>query len=178
MKKYLVLLFVLLSWGVQSQEYDFQEMCLACAAAGGFYCGDDPANWTQYAPMGCVQASWINDSWEDCVDASDENGAVATSPEDCIPPEPVCDTVYVDVPIIEYVTEYIYLTDTIVEIEYVDVYITEYIDCETGMPCSTNLPEILKESEETGLMYNIMGQPIKRPESIYIHDGKVKYIMN
>ena len=80
--------------------------------------------------------------------------------------------------IIEYETEYVYLTDTIFEIEYIDVYITEYIDCETGMPCSTNLPEILKESEETGLMYNIMGQPIKRPESIYIHDGKVKYIMN
>ena len=194
MKKVVFILFVLLSWFCKGQGYDFQQLCLDCAAAGGFYCGDDPANWTQYAPMGCVQASWINDSWEDCVDASDENGAVPTTPADCAPPPQECDTVFIEIPfiewiydtivqieyetIIEYETEYVYLTDTIFEIEYIDVYITEYIDCETGMPCSTNLPEILKESEETGLMYNIMGQPIKRPESIYIHDGKVKYIMN
>jgi len=44
----------------------------ACADAGGFYCGDDESNWTQYSPEGCVQASWICDGWEDCVDASDE----------------------------------------------------------------------------------------------------------
>ena len=194
MRKIIFILFVLLSWFCKGQGYDFQQLCLDCAAAGGYYCGDDPANWTQYAPMGCVQNDWINDSWEDCVDASDENGAVPTSPEDCAPPAPICDTVFIEIPfiewiydtivqieyetIIEYETEYVYLTDTIFEIEYIDVYITEYIDCETGMPCSSNLPEIIEKSEKTGLMYNIMGQPIKRPESIYIHDGKIKYIMN
>ena len=213
MKK-LFILFVFIGSFVNAQGYDFQELCLACAEAGGFYCGDDPANWTQYAPMGCVQAGWINDSWEDCVDASDENGAVPTSPEDCAPPPQECDTVYVEIPVIEY--EYIYETDTIIEvetvieteyvyitdtvtvyedvldtmfidvIEYVEIFVidtiiefeTEYLDCETGMPCNTSIPEILEKSENDGRMYNILGQPIRRPESIYIHDGKVKYIMN
>ena len=199
MKKYIIILFAFIGSFVNAQGYDFQELCLACAEQNGFYCGDDPANWTQYAPMGCVPNGegglfYLNDGWEDCVDGSDEAEAVPTVPADCAPPPQECDTVFIEIPfiewiydtivqieyetIIEYETEYVYLTDTIFEIEYIDVYITEYIDCETGMPCSTNLPEILKESEETGLMYNIMGQPIKRPESIYIHDGKVKYIMN
>ena len=122
MKK-LFILFVFIGSFVNAQGYDFQELCLACAEAGGFYCGDDPANWTQYAPMGCVQAGWINDSWEDCVDASDENGAVPTSPEDCAPPPQECDTVYVEIPVIEY--EYIYETDTIIEVE--TVIETEYV---------------------------------------------------
>ena len=42
-----------------------QSLCEQCVEQNGFYCGDDPANWTQYAPMGCVQNSWINDEWED-----------------------------------------------------------------------------------------------------------------
>jgi hypothetical protein len=108
-----------------SQGYDFQELCLACAEADGYYCGDDPANWTQYAPLGCVQSAWLNDDWEDCVDAGDENGAVPTSPEDCAPPPQECDTVYVDVPVVEYVTEYVTEYDTIVE--YETVIETEYI---------------------------------------------------
>jgi len=49
----------------------------ACADAGGFYCGDDEANWTQYSPEGCVPANYICDGWEDCVDASDEADCAA-----------------------------------------------------------------------------------------------------
>ena len=49
----------------------------ACADAGGFYCGDDEANWTSYSPEGCVPANYICDGWEDCVDASDEAGCAA-----------------------------------------------------------------------------------------------------
>ena len=113
MKKFIIILFAFISSFVDAQEFDFQELCLACAEQNGFYCGDDPANWTQYAPMGCVQTAWINDEWEDCVDASDENGAVPTSPADCAPPPQECDTVYVEVPVVEY----IYETDTIVEYE-------------------------------------------------------------
>ena len=113
MKKYIIILFAFIGSFVNAQEFDFQELCLSCAEQGGFYCGDDPANWTQYAPLGCVQNSWLNDGWEDCVDASDENGAVPTSPADCAPPPQECDTVYVDVPVVEY----IYETDTIVEYE-------------------------------------------------------------
>ena len=189
MKKLLLIVFAFIGSFSFSQEYDFQEMCLACANAGGYYCGDDPANWTQYSPMGCVQASWINDEWEDCVDASDENGAVPTSPEDCVPPPQECDTVYVEVPVIEYVTEYVTEYDTIVEyetvIEYVEIFITdtvieiqympEYIDCDSGMPCNSGMEEILDKSIGTGLIYNLQGKVLRKPEGIYIEDGKIKY---
>jgi hypothetical protein len=113
MKKYIIILFAFIGSFVNAQGYDFQQLCLDCAEANGFYCGDDPANWTQYSPMGCVQTSWLNDGWEDCVDATDENEAEPTSPEDCAPPPPECDTVFVEIPIIQY--EYIF--DTIVEFE-------------------------------------------------------------
>ena len=62
-------------------NYVNAQGCQDCADAGGFYCGDDSANWTSYAPNGCVPANYINDNYNDCVDASDENGAVATT--DC-----------------------------------------------------------------------------------------------
>ena len=52
MKKYIIILFALISWFANGQDY--QQLCLDCVAQNGFYCGDDPANWTQYAPMGCV----------------------------------------------------------------------------------------------------------------------------
>ena len=127
MKKYIIILFAFVGSFVNAQGSDFQELCLACADAEGYYCGDDPANWTQYAPMGCVQNSWLNDGWEDCVDASDENGAVPTTTEECAPPIVECDTVFVE--IIEYETLFdtIYNTiydtiieyDTIVQIEYI-----------------------------------------------------------
>ena len=259
MKKYIIILFAFISSFAYSQ-YDFQELCTTCAEAEGYYCGDDPGNWTQYSPMGCVQNSWINDGWIDCVDASDENGAVPTLPEECIPPPLDCDTVYVDVPVIEYIyetdtvevevpfyiyetiiqfdtiieteyitqvvidtveveievfiPEYIYITDTlwmegaldtlfvdvidtieievvvfdtIIEteyveffttdtiIEYVEVINTEYIDCDTGLPCNSSIPELLNKSKQNSVIYNISGQAIKNREGLYIEDGKVKF---
>ena len=51
MKKLLILLLGVFSF---SQDLDFQQLCIDCAEAEGYYCGDDPANWTQYAPNGCV----------------------------------------------------------------------------------------------------------------------------
>ena len=236
MKKYIILLFVLFRWFAKGQDYDFQQLCLDCAVSGGYYCGDDPSNWTQYAPDGCVVNNWLNDGWEDCVDAGDENGAVPTSPLDCAPPIPECDTVYVEIPVIEYeyiteydtiieyetiieteyitqivvdtievevfVPEYIYITDTvyadvldtmyidvieyvevvvydtITEIEYVEFVITEYIDCDTGMPCNTSIMEIIDKSKTNGVIYNINGQAIKEIEGLYIEDGKIKYKIN
>ena len=247
MKRILSILFFISSFAFG--QYDFQQLCLQCAESGGFYCGDDPANWTQYAPDGCVQASWINDGWEDCVDATDENEAAPTSPLDCIPPPPECDTVYVtdfqidtlEIPFYiyetiiqldtiietEYITqividtveietlvpEYIYITDTvtvyedvldtlyvdvieevevivfdtIIETEYVeffitdtvveyqDVIITEYIDCATGLPCNSGIEEVIDKSMQSNLIYNIYGQVIRKPEGIYIENGKIKY---
>jgi len=117
MKKYIIILFAFIGSFAYSQDYE--QLCLDCAEQNGFYCGDDPANWTQYAPMGCVPngaggLEYLNDGWEDCADGSDENGAVPTTPGDCgvVGPEP-CDTVFVEIPIIQY--EYIF--DTIVEYE-------------------------------------------------------------
>ena len=112
------LLYILVFFiGSFAYGQDFQQLCLDCAEQEGYYCGDDPANWTQYAPNGCVQTSWINDGWVDCVDEGDENGAVPTLPMDCIPPPPDCDTVYVDIPI--YIYETICETDTIYNTEYI-----------------------------------------------------------
>ena len=193
MKKYIIILFAFIGSFVNAQGYDFQELCLACAEADGFYCGDDPANWTQYAPMGCVQNAWINDEWEDCVDASDENGAVPTTPADCAPPPQECDTVYVEVPVIEY----IYETDTIIEYETIVEYdtiveyetiveydtiievqyeeIIEYVDCDTGLPCNTSIMEIVDKSKGNSVIYNIKGQAILIREGLYIENGKIYY---
>ena len=131
MKK-LLLLFTFMGSFVFSQEYDYQQLCLDCAEANGYYCGDDPSNWTQYAPLGCVQTSWLNDGWIDCIDEGDENGAVPTSPMDCIPPPPDCDTIYVDVPI--YIYETIFQTDTIYDIEYITQIVVDTVEIETFIP--------------------------------------------
>ena len=226
-------------------QFDFQQLCLQCAEQNGFYCGDDPSNWTQYSPNGCVQTSWINDGWVDCVDSSDEgDDVVPTLPLDCIPPPPDCDTVYVDVPVYiyetifqtdtiyntEYITQIVFDTiveieyetifeeifvtdtlwmegaldtmfidvieyvdvfifDTIVEIEteyieffttdtiieYVEVINTEYLDCDTGLPCTSNIPEFLENSKGDNRIYDLLGKEIRKPDGLYIEDGKVKF---
>ena len=53
--------------------------CEACVSSGGFYCGDDESNWTEYSPNGCVPADYFLDGmYADCVDGSDEEtGATA-----------------------------------------------------------------------------------------------------
>jgi hypothetical protein len=244
MKKYIIILFTFIG-SFANAQFDFQQLCLQCAEAEGFYCGDDLANWTQYSPNGCVQNSWINDGWEDCVDASDEGGdVVPTLPLDCIPPPPLCDTVYVDIPVYiyetifqtdtiyntEYITQIVFDTiveieyetifeeifvtdtlwmegaldtmfidvieyvdvfvfDTIVEIEteyieffttdtiieYVEIINTEYLDCDTGLPCTSNIPEIIEQSKGDNRIYDLLGKEIREPNGLYIEDGKVKY---
>ena len=86
--------------------------------------------------------------------------------------EDILDTLFVDV--IEYVEVFVY--DTIVEIEYVEFieYITEYVDCDTGLPCSSNINELINKSKKNSVIYNISGQAIKEPEGLYIEDGKIK----
>ena len=221
--KRILLLFLLISAFTYSQS-----LCEQCVEQNGFYCGDDPANWTQYSPNGCVPNGpnyfYLNDGWEDCVDASDEGGAVPTTIDQCgIEPEP-CDTIYITeyetifdtiinteyiyeiiidtVEVEVFVPEYIFVTDTlwmegaldtmfvdvveyvdviifdtIIEIEYVEFieYITEYIDCDTGLPCNSNIPELLNKSEQNSVIYNINGQAIREPKGLYIQNGKVKF---
>ena len=101
MKKLLALFLLISSFSFS------QTLCEDCVEQNGFFCGDDPSNWPQYSPNGCVPNGegglfYLNDGWEDCADGSDEQDAVPTSPEDCGPPPPDCDTIFVDIPIIEY----------------------------------------------------------------------------
>ena len=193
MKKYIIILFAFIGSFANAQGYDFQQLCLDCAEANGFYCGDDPATSTQYSPMRCDQTSWLNDGWEDCVDATDENGAVPTTATDCAPPVEECDTVFVNTieyetifdtiyntiydTIIEYDTivqiEYIQQTDTIIEIQYEQI--VEYIDCDSGLPCNTSIMEIVDKSKQNSVIYNIKGQAILTRKGLYIEDGKIYY---
>ena len=216
MKKLISILITISSFAF-GQGYDFQQLCLDCAAQNGFYCGDDPANWTQYSPNGCVPNGegglmYLNDGWDDCVNGADEDDAVPTEAEECSPPAEECDTVYVEIPVIEY--EYIYETDTIIEyetiieteyiyvtdtvyadvldtlfidvIEYVEIFVvdtimeinTEYIDCDTGLPCNSSLEEILDKSISNNLLYNLQGQVIRKPEGVYIEGGSIKFKIN
>jgi hypothetical protein len=151
-----ILLFV--TMGVFSQN-----LCEECVEQNGFYCGDDPVNWTQYSPNGCVPNGpdqfYLNDGWEDCVDASDEQDAVPTILADCEVYVEPCDTVYI--------------VDTV----YIDIinWFPEYVDCETMLPCNNNIQEILKQSSEDGNLYNLQGQPILKPKGIYIENGVIKY---
>ena len=196
MKK-LISILILFSSYAFSQGYDFQQLCLDCAAQNGFFCGDDPANWTQYSPNGCVPNGegglfYLNDGWADCVNGDDENEAEPTLPSDCLPNIEECDTVFIEIPFIEWIydtivevefvyeTEYVYVTDTIVEIEYeyITEYIMEFVDCDTGLPCGVGMEEVIDKSINTGLMYNLWGQAIRKPEGIYIEGGKLKYKAN
>ena len=159
MKKLFIILFAFIGSFVNAQDYDFQELCLACAEQNGYYCGDDPANWTQYAPNGCVINGWLNDGWEDCVDATDENGAVPTIPADCAPPPPDCDTVYVEIPVIEY--EYIYETDTIIEEVEIPFYIYETI---------IQFDTIVETEYITQIVVDTVEVEVFVPEYIYVTD--------
>ena len=166
-----------------------QTNCELCVETGGFYCGDDESNWTQYSPLGCVPnglngLQYLNDGWDDCVNGADEANAVPTTLADCGLYGETCDTVYIEVPVIqidtivETIIETEYITDTIVEIEYVDVVTIEYVDCDSGLPCSSGMGEAIDKSKTNNKMYSLLGYEIKRPEGVYIQNGKIKYKLN
>ena len=155
MKKFLVLLLV--------GCFGFsQTNCELCVEQNGFYCGDDESNWTQYSPLGCVPNGlnglfYLNDSWEDCVDGSDEDSAVPTILAECEQYVVPCDTVYVN------------LIDTL--------YVTEYLDCDSGLPCgNTAILELLEITKNNkNKIYNLDGKLINRRNGLYIENGKINF---
>jgi len=180
MKKYIIILFAFISSFAFAQDYE--QLCLDCAEQNGFYCGDDPANWTQYSPNGCVPNGegnlfYLNDGWEDCVDASDENGAVPTTVADCSVYAEPCDTVFVNVIEYETIFDTIYETEYVIDTFYVDIinWFPEYVDCVTMLPCNTAIIEIIDKSKENGVIYNLQGQAILVREGLYIENGKIYY---
>ena len=158
MKK--LLLFLVFSFGFS------QTNCELCVEQNGFYCGDDESNWTQYSPNGCVPNGlnnlfYLNDGWLDCVDGSDENDAIPTTLAECDIYN-ISDTIFITD------TLYINVTDTLT--------ITEYIDCQTGLPCDNiGIIEILKNSQNENKIYNIEGKEIYRRKGLYIENGKINF---
>jgi hypothetical protein len=155
-------MLILLSSGIVLS----QTNCELCVEQNGFYCGDDESNWTQYSPNGCVPNGlnglfYLNDGWEDCVDGSDETDAVPTTLADCD---------------IYNVGDTIFITDTLY-INIVDTLtITEYIDCQTGLPCeNVGIIEILNKSQNENKIYNIDGKEIYRRKGLYIENGKINF---
>ena len=115
-------------------------------------------------PLGCVPNGlndlfYLNDGWLDCVDGSDEADAVPTTLEDCSVYDYVpCDTVYVEIPIID------------------TLYVTEYIDCISGLPCgNTAILELLQKTKNNNKIYNLNGKEIYRRENVYIENGKINF---
>ena len=84
---------------------------------------------------------------------------------------------YVDVIVYDTVVETEYVEIVVVDsiIEYVEVINTEYIDCDTGMPCSSSIVETIDKSKDNSVIYNIQGQAIKTREGLYIENGKIYY---
>tara|TARA_R100000654_G_scaffold14156_1_gene30541 strand:+ start:681 stop:1412 length:732 start_codon:yes stop_codon:yes gene_type:complete len=131
MRKLFLLFVLVFSYGFS------QTNCELCVEQGGFYCGDDEANWTQYSPLGCVPNGfnnllYLNDGWLDCVDGSDEDGAVPTTLEDCNAYGEPCDTTFIEVPI--YIYETIFQTDTIYNTEYITQIVVDTVEVETFVP--------------------------------------------
>ena len=158
MKK--LLLFLVFSFGFS------QTNCELCVEQNGFYCGDDESNWTQYSPNGCVPNGlnnlfYLNDGWLDCVDGSDESDAVPTTLAEC-------DIYNINDTIFIVDTLYINVTDTLT--------ITEYIDCQTGLPCENiGIIEILNKSQNKNKIYNLDGKEIYRRKGLYIENGKINF---
>ena len=76
------------------------------------------------------------------------NNWVPYSVEGC---EEFCDTIYIEIPLIEY------------------------IDCDSGLPCTSGMGEIIDKSKTDEKIYNLLGQEVFRRDGIYIEGGEIKY---
>jgi len=161
---------------------------LTCAQAIELFgCGDSPyGNLSEICPFtcsscviyGCMDEMACN--YNTLANTDDNSCWYAESGLDCdgnclIDTIYVTDTLYIDNFITDTIIQTEYITDTIVETEYVEVIITEYIDCDTGLPCTSGMAEIIEKSKTNGKLYNLLGQEIFRREGIYIEGGEIKY---
>ena len=104
---------------------------------------------------------YLNDGWLDCVDGSDEEEAVPTTLANCDIYN-LSDTIFI------VDTLYINVIDTLT--------ITEYIDCQTGLPCENiGIIEILNKSQNENKIYNLDGKEIYRRKGLYIENGKINF---
>ena len=65
------------------------------------------------------------------------------------------------------------MVDTVVE--YIEIINTEYIDCDSGLPCNAGIQELIDKSLQNSVIYNIKGQAILTREGLYIENGKIYY---
>jgi len=77
----------------------------------------------------------------------------------------ILDTLFIEVPVVEY--------DTIIEIQYEEI--VEYVDCDSGLPCNSSIMEMIDKSRTNGVIYNINGQAIRERQGLYIENGKIYY---
>ena len=49
------------------------------------------------------------------------------------------------------------------------------MDCDTGLPCSISIEELIDKSKRNSVIYNINGQAIRERQGLYIENGKLYY---
>jgi hypothetical protein len=156
MKKYIIILFAFIGSFVDAQEFDFQELCLACAEAEGYYCGEyetlfDTIYNTIYETI--IEYDTIVE-----IDYIQQTDTIIIY-------DNISDTLFIEIPVVEY--------DTIIEIQYEEI--VEYIDCDSGLPCNSGMQEVIDKSLQNSVIYNIKGQAILTREGLYIEGGKIYY---
>ena len=56
------------------------------------------------------------------------------------------------------------------------LYVTEYIDCVSGLPCgNTGILELLQKTKNENKIYNLNGKEIYKRENVYIENGKINF---
>ena len=117
------------------------------SADGQIISGQSSGGWVEFENLAPGQYFFSTQDANGCLMAGDEMFFEIFE----INCDESCDTVYIEVPVIEY------------------------IDCDTGLPCTSGMAEIIEKSKTNGKLYNLLGQEIFRREGIYIEGGEIKY---
>ena len=117
------------------------------SADGQIISGQSSGGWVEFENLAPGQYFFSTQDANGCLMAGDEIFFEIFE----INCDESCDTVYIEVPVIEY------------------------IDCDTGLPCTSGMAEIIEKSKTNGKLYNLLGQEVFRREGIYIEGGEIKY---